>query len=154
MGFDCAAVTVIGLRITEDDLIVKKIEHRECSCSCKLNNSSFNYCHECGHKNNKYFEYQYVTGYVKTDDDDWTIQIEDRIYNIIQPTSNENLWYITLDYLSRAGPRNYEKDGRSKLAYDLETLLEMKNQMKIDLTTIGVWNDAKFGIYTLIDFSF
>lgn len=54
MGFDCSAITVIGLRITKDDLYVTNTHtYGYVNCNCKNNdNQEYGYCPTCGKKNN------------------------------------------------------------------------------------------------------
>lgn len=149
MGFDCYAMTVIGLRITENDLMTKHI-----NCNCKDNNDpEFNYCPTCGKKN---IDSDFIDKFEWKASYDYplygTITINNIAYSIIQPIKEEHeKWlYINLYYESK----HYESEETMKCSCTLEQLVSLKESMKSDLTEIGLWDDEKFGIYTLINTSY
>lgn len=164
MGFDCRAITVIGLRITKHDLQVTRTHtYTHVNCSCKNNNSQeYAYCPTCGRKNNfgTYTESEtnLIDEFEKSDG--WnsygTLQINENTYTVIQPINKEyEKWlYVTIYKGKRDGPRNYNANVTEKCEFSLEKLVDLKNAMKEDLSEIGLWNESNFGIYTLIYFSY
>jgi|SRR5579862_201154 len=177
MGFDCCSVTVIGLRINFENLEVveKKIE-KHINCGCVVNNiDSFNYCPNCGNKNKYGMIERFVTYKIKefcyTDDDEdengvqGIININNQKYKVIRPTEHEQWFYITLYKGIRDGPRNYNEKETVKCELSFEELMKMRDEMKNNLMEIeshyrtidkkfSLWSDDKFGIYTIVDYSY
>ncbi len=164
MGFDCQAITMIGLRLLEQDLkitICKPFNH----CPDKLNNITFLYCPHCGNKNRVGNEmtYQYIeqfsekelTGPESSDDEFYDqlighLIINEHVYLIYKPVEQEEWLYVTLYYGIKHGPRNYKKESIVKVSPDLLTT----NSLKEDLTSINLWKEEDYGIYTLIEYSY
>ena len=140
---------------------ITKQDHRQyLNCDHKTNNNSlFNFCPECGKKNN-YGEYisteeEFIDGFEGIDDSPiyGAITINNRVYEIIKPIDETEEWlYVKLYFGRRDGPRMHDSEITVKCHFSLEELVEMKNKMKQDLHNI--WHDNKFGIYTLIDYRY
>lgn len=187
MEFDCSAITVIGLKITLDDLKVTKkkaIKYVNCKCKQNIEVQLFNFCPDCGNKNRHGTYDQYKRDFINEFHLDagldinfkhGIIKIGDDRYDVIKPTENEDLIYISLYFGMRDGPTNYKPNGITRCQFSFEELIKMKHKMKNDLTQIqsqyetytpfavgknycdlasySLWSDDNFGIYTIIDFT-
>lgn len=177
MGVDYWADTIIGLKINENSLkIIKKQYIQYVNCDCKLNNIKEHiFCPMCGHKNN-FGEYpqkteQYIKEFTKYDEsvddindfceeykfNNWMIYgkitINGHIYTVIQinDENNKQTLYVSICMSDVDNVDNFEPDNDNvKICpFTLEKLLFLKIDMKTDLSTIGLWNDDSFGIYTI-----
>jgi hypothetical protein len=175
MGFDCDAITIVGLRIKCENLKVteKKVE-KYVNCYCIINNvDSFSYCPSCGNKNKHGTYEQFITydikefHYTRDDSDGYIgrIKINNRKYRVCQPTEHEDWIYITLYKGIREGPRNYNEKETVKCELSFEELMKMRDEIKNGLIEIeshyrtidekfSLWSDDKFGIYTIVDYSY
>jgi len=167
MGFDCSAITIIGLRITKKDLqIEKQITLPYKACSHDENTNQFIYCPRCGIKNNvdnqirTYIDFikEFKSSFYDDTHQHWavngTITINDNIFKVYRPIENEEWLYIGLYLGERDGPRCYNSTDTTQCSFSLEELVEMKNKMKESLSQINLWSDDYFGIYTLINYSY
>lgn len=147
MGFDCSAITVIGLRLLKKDL---QITTSYLACQHQENQNHYHYCPICGIQNNTS-----TTTFIK----EFLPKNNDYLYGTIKgyPVYQFDLekWlYVCLNYGERQGPRSYDPKDTVLCPYSLENLVIMKDKMKADLSPLGLWNDEKFGIYTLIQYSY
>ena len=148
------------------------------NCYCKLNNIKEHiFCPTCGHKNN-FGEYlqkkkQYIKEFTRYDEsvdgtdnfcgeykfNNWMIYgkiiINGNIYSVIQinDKNDKQTLYVSI---CMSDVDNFESDNDNvKICpFTLEKLLSLKNDMKNDLSTIGLWNDDYFGIYTILQCSY
>lgn len=149
MGFDCTAVTVIGLRTTRDRLVEKVeattfIDHSRCPTW----NASFKYCPDCSQ-----------AGSITTTEtrfkelvDGWDIPTRVAGYKVYHVDEEDNI-YICISINTREGPRSYDPEAVVKEDLSLEELIKEREIMKKKLEPLTIWNDEDFGIFTLIEFS-
>lgn len=164
MGFDCEAITIIGLRLLEDDLKIP-VTKTYTNCKCINNINNYKYCPDCGKKNQygTYVEYQFIdqfseklcTGPESSDDDLYFplyghLNINDRTYPVYQPVEREKWLYVSIYFGIKHGPRNYRPENICKVS---PTVI-LNNHLKEDLTSIGLWNEEDYNIYTLIEYSY
>lgn len=80
----------------------------------------------------------YIHNYTKIDNVDGELKLNNTIYKVTKLHADDEFHYILL----------YEGSNSSKCPFTLELLCEMKSKMKLNLQTINLWNEDKFGIYT------
>lgn len=149
MGFDCDAVTVIGLRVPLSRVqkrteTVTKLNHEQCPT---LNAKAHKFCPDCGRST------------VLVDEQVETLQRVGK-YEIYHPSSGvygaldrANFVYICMRKSVRQGPRNFDEKANAVIVPTLEELAAEREVMRARLTPLGFWtSDHEFGIYTLISF--
>jgi hypothetical protein len=83
---------------------------------------------------------EYILNYTKIDNVDGELKINDAIYKVTKIHADDDFHYILL-YEGCSGTK-------SKCPFSLELLCKMKEELKINLQSINLWADDKFGIYT------
>lgn len=121
MGCDYYAHTIIGLRLTEDDLINE----------------------ETG---------EYVKEYSNNDNDDYNgiITIYDMKGDIVYEVKRFGEYYYVIADMNSVWYMG-DESVCEKSEFSLEMLCEKRTRMRDDLSEIGVWDNSKFGIYTIIE---
>ena len=134
------------------------------------------FCPMCGHEN-KFGEFlkkteEYIDEFIeynednKVDDSDdhcgeykfddfmifGKITINKNIYSVIKLTdeNDKELLYVSICV---SDVDNNQSDDIKVCPFTLEKLVSFKNTMKDDLSTIGLWNDTHFGIFTILECS-
>ena len=164
MGFDCCAITVIGLKITNSDLyetveITHGINHDTCM---HLDKKIHQFCPDCGQQTVIHESNTEPKSFLTLDNYGLPIiigqygfnyEIKD-FSNYDDTSSTKSDRYVILKEFMKDGPRSYESDNIVKMYESLEHLIILRNQMKRELEYTGLWNDKNFGIFTLIQFSY
>ncbi len=160
MGCSYYAYTVIGLKITKQDLVIQKT-HKYTLCGCKKNSADFKYCPSCG-KTNKFGTYttnEYIGNYVKDEGDEYGIlTINDSKYKVLQINDKRDMFITIYVELCSVGNSDYSCE---VCLLSLETLCELKTKLMNDLISINFWEDnnftenfnKKFKIYTISEIS-
>lgn len=156
MGFDCDAVTLIGLRLPYNVLYMEKLEVTHLDrTKCKNFQQRFPFCPDCGEKSS-ITVHKSIRNPLFTFDD---FGIVDNIRGIpVYFTQNERdpmkYLYIYIYMGEKKGPRSYDPDTQISCNFSLEDLCALKNNMKNVLSDTDLFAKGNFGIYTLLNYSY
>jgi hypothetical protein len=171
MGFNCAAYTLIGIKLKRSD--VTKVERRYVELlsnhfsTCYQNSPEFAFCPTCGGANRKVVET--ITLIFDLDDSGMTCihQISGREdlfvvfggelvpdYDYKSTDPDEDV-YLCISVARKSGPRSYDPKEVVMLNESFGDLEAKKEGLKLFLEGLQpkLWDEKRFGIYTLISFS-
>lgn len=146
MGFDCTAITAIGVRVPNHKIIEKK-EKLINLCVCKPKTYSENnemYCSGCG----RYLKHK---GVIHKPLFNWpedngsfngTTKITRKIcgWEVLY-SSNERYFFICI---FNSGHVDYEK--MTEIPHISEKVIE---EFKNDMKSVGLWDEEQFGLWTM-----
>lgn len=166
MGFDCAAYTLIGIKLKRSD--ITKVERKYVDLlsnhfsACYNNSPNFRFCPTCGGANRKVIETTSLIFDLVDTDLPRVSQCGDLLivfggdlvpdYGYKNTDPNEDV-YICTSVAVRSGPRSYEPKEVIMLNDSFSELEAKREKMKAVLEKIDLWDEKRFGIYTLISFS-
>lgn len=143
---DTFSQTIIGLRITKKHIReTNTYEHK--LCKCEGNSSKFNYCPQCGLLNEygTYEKIEYIDNYKKVPSDTslGILTVNEKGYRVRKYSEDRHYKFNKFQFIVLC-----EFDDECPIPF--EQLYKLKKQMKIDLKTINLWKESKFGIYNII----
>ncbi len=153
MGLTSDAYTIVGLKITENDLTIETT-HKYELCGCGINSVNFNFCPSCGSKNKfgTYTTHEYINNYNDEYNDDHPEDELGLVHGILTINNTKykvfKFEYLPHMYLSIYKTKCFDNGCGctcEECPLSLENLCELKQKLMEDLCTIDIWkNDIDF----------
>jgi len=137
MSTTYTAYTVVGIRIAEEDLEIKKELIKTRGCSHDIPDPDTKFCSECG-----------KPIWIEKQKSHELIEPGDELFGVFNIAWDTDYDHAFIGELRKVGP--YDDDSNKKFNGFPSNFEDLKKELKKALDKHGLWNEDNFGVWTVL----